>query len=149
MPYSDLRKGRVSTTGRIYFVTTVVNNRLPIFESFQLARMLVQCMKETHNKYDFTFICWVIMPDHVHWLIQLKSSARLELIIKHLKANSAIRLNRFLNRSGSFWQENYYDHAVRREENVRKFARYVLANPIRAGLVTRIEQYSHWDAIFL
>jgi putative transposase len=47
------------------------------------------------------------------------------------------------------WQSGFHDHAVRREEDLPALARYVVANPVRAGLVTRVGEYPHWDAIWL
>jgi len=47
------------------------------------------------------------------------------------------------------WQPGFHDHALRKEEDVRAVARYVVANPLRAGLVQRIGDYPHWNAIWL
>ena len=47
------------------------------------------------------------------------------------------------------WQRGFYDHAIRREENLRNVARYIVANPLRAGLVQQIGDYPLWDAIWL
>ena len=47
------------------------------------------------------------------------------------------------------WQTGYYDHAIRKDEDIQAIARYIVANPIRAGLVTKVGDYSHWDAVWL
>ena len=47
------------------------------------------------------------------------------------------------------WQAGYYDHALRIEEDIQTVARYIVANPIRAGLVQKIADYPHWDAVWL
>lgn len=47
------------------------------------------------------------------------------------------------------WQANYHDHAVRKEEDLKEIARYIVANPLRAKLVSRIGDYSLWDAVWL
>jgi len=47
------------------------------------------------------------------------------------------------------WQRGFHDHAVRREEDLQALARYVVANPVRAGLVQRTGLYPHWDAIWV
>ncbi|MFK5927062.1 MAG: hypothetical protein QM483_10570 [Desulfuromusa sp.] len=44
------------------------------------------------------------------------------------------------------WQKGYHDHALRDDEDLRQVARYIVANPVRAGLVVRAIDYSHWDA---
>lgn len=62
---------------------------------------------------------------------------------------SAHRLNRAFKRRGPVWQAGYYDHAVRTDEDLVAVARYVVANPPRAGLVQRLGDYVLWDAIWV
>jgi hypothetical protein len=60
-----------------------------------------------------------------------------------LKGRSAYVLGHTL------WQPNYYDHAVRYDEDIKVIARYIVANPLRANLVENIGDYSLWDAVWL
>ena len=89
------------------------------------------------------------MPDHVHWLFQLGEAGTLSSVVKGFKARSAQRVNGYLDRQGALWQKGFYDHAVRKEEDIRGIARYIVANPLRAGLVENIGDYPLWDAIWL
>ncbi|MEJ1380959.1 MAG: transposase, partial [Candidatus Sedimenticola sp. (ex Thyasira tokunagai)] len=50
---------------------------------------------------------------------------------------------------GGVWQAGFHDHALRREEDIIGVARYVVANPMRAGLADRVGDYPHWDAAWL
>ncbi|MFB6261862.1 MAG: transposase, partial [Thiohalorhabdaceae bacterium] len=60
------------------------------------------------------------------------------------------RINAQRNLPGSpVWQPGFHDRAIRREEDLEAVARYVVANPLRAGLVDRIADYPHWDAAWL
>jgi len=43
----------------------------------------------------------------------------------------------------------FFDHALRVDEDLRRIARYIVANPLRSKLVPRIEEYSLWDAVWL
>ena len=47
------------------------------------------------------------------------------------------------------WQAAFHDHALRKEENLHEIARYIVANPLRAGLVSSLAEYPHWDAVWL
>jgi REP element-mobilizing transposase RayT len=89
------------------------------------------------------------MPDHLHWMIQLNDSWPLRKVVKTLKARSARTINHQLGQRGSLWQRAYYDRAIRKHEDVRKIARYIVANPLRAGLVGDIGSYPHWDCIWM
>jgi REP element-mobilizing transposase RayT len=91
---------------------------------------------------------WVIMPDHMRWLLAPKDDC-LEHIMQCLKSKSAIAINRYTGSSGRVWQQGYYDHALRSDEDVKAIARYVIANPLRAGLVARLGDYPLWDAEWL
>jgi putative transposase len=48
-----------------------------------------------------------------------------------------------------YGKKAFYDHAVRKDEDVQGIARYIVANPLRAGLVKHIGYYPLWDAIWL
>lgn len=150
MPYNDLRIGRYSEQWRAYFVTTVLAEReRRYFSDFVCARRVVLEMRGLHDDGAVNSLAWVVMPDHVHWLFQLGDSLSLSFAMKRFKARSAHQVNAYLNRQGPLWQKTFYDHAVRQEEDIRQIARYIVANPLRAGLVNNIGDYPLWDAIWL
>lgn len=91
-------------------------------------------------------LAYVVMPDHLHWLIQLQASGFLSRSIGRVKAISGRKANRILGLTGKAWQPGFHDHALRKEEDVENFARYIVLNPVRAGLVSSIRDYPHWDA---
>lgn len=94
-------------------------------------------------------LAFVVMPDHVHWLIQLLDEASLSKVLHRVKSVSAYRLNKHLKRRGRFWQSGFHDHAIRNEEDIKVAAWYIIANPKRTGLVTKVGDYSHWDAVWV
>ena len=149
MSYQHLLTGRVTEIGRAYFITTVTQGRIPIFQNLYCARIVINNMKRLHDDHWVESLSWVVMPDHVHWLFQLMNNQSLPNVVKHFKARSAQGLNKHLGSKGPLWQKAFYDRAVRDNEDVRQIARYIVANPLRARLVEKIEDYSHWDAIWL
>lgn len=92
---------------------------------------------------------FVVMPDHLHWLVELREIRPLSGVVHSVKSFSALRINSRLQRQGPVWQSGFHDHALRREENVREAARYVVMNPVRAGLVRSVREYSLWDACWI
>ena len=54
----------------------------------------------------------------------------------NIKRNSANHANKVLSRSGTFWQHESYDHFARDEKELERIIKYVLYNPVKAGLVT-------------
>jgi len=83
------------------------------------------------------------MPDHLHWLMQLAVAASLPKVVGSVKAVTAHKLGQ------PIWQGGFHDHAMRYEDDVMEVARYIVANPLRAGLVEQLADYPHWDAVWL
>ena len=143
-----LRKGRHSTPGGIYLVTSVTDLRVAWFQESVLATIAAQSIAGADGRYDTRTFCWVVMPDHVHWLVQI-GELPLDETVNRLKGASARRLNAKIGRKGRFWAPGFHDHALRREEDLKRVARYVVGNPLRAGLVSQIGDYAFWDATWL
>lgn len=143
-----LRKGRCSETGRAYLLTTVTEQRRPVFGDWRVGRLLVAELRAEHEAARVDSLAWVVMPDHVHWLVTLREGT-LDALMRRVKSRSAIAVNAALGVGGQLWQKGYHDHAVRAEDDLRAMARYVVANPLRAGLTTSLADYPLWDAMWL
>ncbi|WP_420232000.1 REP-associated tyrosine transposase [Pseudomonas sp. ABY48] len=143
-----LRRGRSSEPGRGYLVTAVVHRRTPIFKDWRLGRLLIAEMRLAHERGQVNSLAWVVMPDHLHWLVQLEQ-AQLTHVMQIVKSRSTLSINRAMNRKGAFWQSGFHDRAIRDNEDLKPSARYIIANPLRAGLVDRIGDYPLWDTVWL
>ena len=87
---------------------------------------------------------FVVMANHVHvlWLPMVSPSH----LLKSLKGSTARQANELLGRTGEpFWQRESYDHWVRNEQEWDRIAAYIENNPVKAGLVTRVEDYA-WSS---
>lgn len=144
MTYNDLRKGRVSMIGQVYLVTTPTFRRARLFDDLFLARKVVTALRVRDREGDTRTLAFVVMPDHVHWLFELTASTLGE-VMRKFKGGAAREINLSRGRVGSVWQPGFHDHALRNEECLVSAARYVVLNPIRAGLVEKLGEYSHWD----
>ncbi len=152
MPHhsKDLRKGRYSEPGRGYLVTTTTYKRQPVFQDLACGRAMVRVLREACERGMATSQAFVVMPDHLHWLLVLGERATLPRLVGWVKGTAARRINRMLGAKGKpFWQDGYHDHALRRDEDILDVARYVVANPLRSGLVQRLGDYPLWDAAWL
>jgi len=138
-----LRKGRVALPHHAYLITAVVAKRTPVFAELGAARCAARYLHDADVARHAQTLAFVVMPDHVHWLLQMTATGRLDEAVRCYKAKVSISLGQRL------WQRGYHDHALRRDEDLRAAARYIIANPLRAGLVENIGDYPHWDAIWL
>ena len=108
-----------------------------------LARSLAALSNDTYTW------CYVAMPDHVHWLMQLDGGLDLSPCVQKLKSLTAKQLRQRGFSKPAVWQRGFHDRALRAEEDLKTVARYVIANPVRAGLVNSIRDYPYWDAAWI
>ena len=99
-----------------------------------------------HDGNWFDLLAYCIMPNHVHLvLIPYESSDStdysLTKIMHNIKRNSANHANKSLGRTGAFWQHESYDHFARDDKELERIIRYVLYNPVQAGL---IDDWAKW-----
>jgi REP element-mobilizing transposase RayT len=144
----DLRVGRYSGEGHIYLLTSVVHGRQPLFSNWLAGRLVVDEFRRVEQEGIAQSLAWVVMPDHFHWLVTLREGS-LGMLMRRVKSGSALAIMRSGYTPLRVWQKGYHDRAVRREEDVRAIARYIVANPLRAGLVKRVGDYPLWDAVWL
>ncbi|MEK0448315.1 MAG: hypothetical protein RL088_583 [Verrucomicrobiota bacterium] len=85
---------------------------------------------------------FVIMPNHVHFLLTPKPDHDLSDILQSLKRYTAREINKRLGREGSLWQQESFNHIVRSGEQLARFQRYIAANPAKARL--RDGEYLLW-----
>ena len=143
-----LRIGRYSEQNRIYLLTANTAGRQPVFGDFALGRLVVSQFRIADEMGFANSLAWVVMPDHFHWLIELKRGSLSELM-QRAKSLSTKSVNLSTGRKTRLWQSGFHDRALRREEDLVKLARYIVANPLRAGLVQKLGDYPLWDAIWV
>ncbi|HBC17385.1 MAG TPA: transposase [Alcanivorax sp.] len=140
---SRLRAGRYSEAGRVYHVTSVTNGRYPFFSDNHLASQVCRTLFWSDQSGATSTLCYMLMPDHLHWLFQLEDGASLSKVMLRMKGRSG-RLC-----GAAVWQKGYHDHAIRKEESILDVARYIVANPLRGGLVRSLRDYPYWNAAWL
>ncbi|MFC3852723.1 transposase [Salinispirillum marinum] len=138
----NLRKGRFSAPNYIYHVTATTKNRNPVFSDFYAARTIIQTLKQEDVLSSTLTLSFVVMPDHLHWLFVLQNG-ELSNIVRRVKSVTSKKLG------VAIWQNGFYDHAIRAEEDLIGTARYIVANALRSKLVEQIGDYPHWDCIWL
>jgi REP element-mobilizing transposase RayT len=84
------------------------------------------------ERYDL--LAWVVMPNHVHALLTPQAGHTLDKILHSWKSFTANEINKLLQRDGSLWQHEGYDHIVRSPDALWTIARYITDNPRKAGI---------------
>ena len=89
----------------------------------------------------YHLLAWVVMPNHVHVLIETVAGCPLSAIVHSWKSYTAKAANQLLVRSGVFWNPDYFDRAIRDERHLASAVVYIHNNPVKAGLVRRPEDW--------
>lgn len=145
--HASLRLGRVALPHQAYLITFTTHGRRPLFANALHAMAAARAISDPRLWSDAVLLAWVLMPDHWHGLLQLGQAARLSGQVQRLKSNSARGLPSDVTRP--VWARGFHDHALRREEDVRAIARYIVMNPVRAGIASSPRFYPYWNAAWL
>ena len=142
-----LRKGRTSLAEHFYSVTVTTYQRYKYFLDFDNARKVIAALKKSDELGFTQTISFMVMPDHFHWLFQLKNQESLSGVLKRVKGGSSFNIKN--KHTSQVWQQGFYDSLIRDEEHLIAEARYIVANPLRANLIKNIGDYPFWDCIYL
>ena len=84
---------------------------------------------------------WTVMPNHVHVLFTTSGSWNLSSIVHSWKSYTANKANHLLSCSGRFWQPEYFDQLIKSERQFQFAVRYILNNPVKAGLCKEVYEW--------
>ena len=111
-------------------------------ENHEVAEMILDAFAMVEGKTLWRIATAVVMPNHIHILmIGEKANCGLDDCLKLLKGYTGRKSNQILQRNGAFWCPEYFDHWCRTPEKVEDVKRYIMNNPISAGLVTKTENW--------
>ena len=111
----------------------------------EIAKLVAESFHHLDNlRYRLDAFC--IMPNHTHLVCTpLEQSDgvffSVSKIMHSLKRHTGQRANQTLNRTGDFWEHENYDHFARDEKEFQRIVNYVLNNPVKAGLVSKLEDW--------
>jgi len=154
---------RFHIEGHIYYITTVVYDRLPIFTKPAYVIPLIDSLNFYRYQHKFKLLGYCIMPDHLHLLIWPYGESTISEAMHDYKRFTSGRLIRQAtvedNRvwldafraagqetgrgEHKVWQDSFWDKIIYSEGMLRQKLNYMHRNPVRAGLVERPEDYPY------
>ena len=146
---------RFNFPNNIHFVTTSCYNRLPLFSSDDMKAIFIQAVIRVRNKYGFKLFGYVIMPEHVHLLIQTENDKTVSDVMREVKQMCAFNVLQILKRNKtkslleklrkstgrdtenkySFWKPRFYDFNIYTVKKFKEKLDYCHKNPVTRGLV--------------
>ena len=136
-----LAKEIYSNPNQIFSIIICVKDRRPIFENTDWAEKTIVTLKTGPFGKGVKCYSYCLMPDHLHLQLSPRNGNLIDLINgwKSYTAN----LLRKIGLEGSCWQRSFYDHALRKDEDIQMVAEYIVNNPVRVGLVKKWEEYPY------
>ena len=120
--------------------TVCIHEKRNIFSEDNIFSSLEKILLETMNKHKCDAHVYLFMPDHCHLLIRGKDkSSDLWRCMVTFKQRSGYWLSR--NGIQEKWQKDFYDHILRKDEDIVKQVKYILGNPGRKSIVANWRDY--------
>ena len=144
---------RLFLNGYSYYITIVTHERNPILiENIELLR---ESFKYAKSKFIFSINDIVIMPDHLHMIIDIENAKDYPKIISSIKRyfskncppkfykHSVQSHHREKQGYYPIWQKRFYEHTIRDEKDYNEKQQYIHNNPIKHGFTDNIHQWKH------
>jgi len=140
------RLPRLYTPCPVYFITACTHNRKGLLDHAAIHNSFLVFCRRAKDRGVFVGR-YVVMPDHLHLFVAFSpGSMRLSDWTKSLK-NTLSQTLRERGISSPHWQKGFFDHVLRSQESYSEKWAYVLLNPVRAGLVTRPDEWPYQGEI--
>ncbi len=129
---------RFQTAESLHFVTFSCFHRIPLLEVPGARETVEAVLEQARARHQARVYAYVLMPEHVHLLV---NEPRGILLAQFLKALKQITSRKLRGRREKFWQDRYYDSNVHGEEARSEVIRYIHRNPVVRGLVAKPEDW--------
>jgi putative transposase len=135
MPYGLKRFQKAET---LHFITFSCFGRLPLLDTPDSMDTVEAVLEQTRARHEARVYAYVLMPEHVHLLINEPPSM---LVAQFLKAVKQMTSRKLKGKREKFWQERYFDSNIRGESARSEVIRYIHRNPVKRGLVASPGDY--------
>ncbi|MCF8051888.1 MAG: transposase [Desulfobacterales bacterium] len=127
----------------VYFLTLCARH-LPAapFQNPAIAEGVVNSLAYIRDAKRGNIYCYCLMPDHLHLALSPLLDLGVSDIVRQLKSYTTRFAWNFGIR-GRLWQKSFYDHIARKDEDLVGICEYILANPVRKGLVRSADQWQY------
>ncbi|MPW27344.1 hypothetical protein GC105_16385 [Alkalibaculum sp. M08DMB] len=133
-----------SKTGYYHIMTRGINKEYIFNDKFQ-RDMILKIIKEKIQEEPFKVVAYCVMSNHLHIIIHTDKQSLID-VMKKINITYAMSYNRKERRVGALFQERYKSENITDEKYLVGAIRYVHNNPVKAGMVPRVQDYS-WSSM--
>lgn len=159
----ELKMTRISKDNPFYYLTSVTNNRLPVFQTDKLKEITADALNEARKSAGILIFAYVLMPDHYHLItdgsrkpsevLRYTNGITARRVIDYLKENNFISSLEKLKQATkkreykhSLWEHHPNVFLLTSEATFMQKINYIHQNPVRAGLLEKAEDYLYSSA---
>ncbi|MCH8026221.1 MAG: transposase [Chloroflexi bacterium] len=134
--------------GACFSLTLATAGRKKVFHDERAVELCLEELNAAATGYSASVYAYCFMPDHLHLLATVPEGVSLLDFVRHFKQLTCYRFRSLPHcRDKTLWQRRFYDHALRKEEDINVVATYIWGNPVRAGLVSDLREYPYWGSL--
>ncbi len=135
------RRPRVFAPGRLYHVIVRGNQQRQTFRAEADYKAYLEHLEKYCAKFSISIYAYCLMPNHFHLVVEPAHQTALSQFMQWLLTSHVRRYHKHYGSSGHVWQGRFKSFAVQRDEHLITALRYVLQNPVRAGLSETVHEW--------
>ena len=111
-----------------------------------MARLLLDVLRDSRKKRRFELHEFVIMPDHIHFILTPSPKTSLEKAMQFIKGGFSFRAKRELKYGSDVWERSFTEHRIKSADEYQSYRAYVRENPLKARIIKPGETYQYSSA---
>ena len=140
-PARNAASANILNPSRIFFATTKTSMSNRLLQSERNATLLIDVLRSLVAEHRFKLHDFVVMPDHVHLLIEVTNDMTIEKAMQLIKDRFSHRLSHEFGYQDEVWQRGFTEVQAMNQQNFEAHRTYIAENPIKAGLAASREEY--------
>jgi putative transposase len=137
---------RESDSGTVYHIRTSTFHGQPTFGDMTSVDALISCLRSLEVGGEVETLAFVILPDHLHWLVRLSGDTCVDAVTRSLKRDSTLAVNRRLGCTRmTVWEPGYIERLLTEPEEIRMVKRYIAANAAHGAVGLPRSGYPIWE----
>lgn len=131
---------------QVSLLTFETHLRKPVFQDFALACAVARAIAEPAHWGEARLLAWVLLPDHWQGLVETRDEAARSRLVQNLKTATARCVREWDATIEPLWARATQERRLRRDDDRAEAARYLISEPVRTGLATRLDDYPFWNS---
>ena len=140
------RISRGQQAGYAYHVINRGNGRAAVFHKSQDYEAFLSLVEEAKLRHPVKIFAFCLMPNHFHFILEPSDETALSRFMQWLLTSHVRRYHKHYGSSGHIWQGRFKSFPIQRDEHLITVLRYVLQNPVRAGLCAAVREWK-WSSL--